>query len=276
MLSMIVKPLLGASFRPAAGGDAPAAQLRCLAFLAAVALRDAVAHVPVVREPEHDPVAPVVDRLGGRDHDVAAGVGHDSVPAAFEPASLDAGAVDLAERDAELAAVLDDAVADDDAVVAPLVAAAANADPLTVAVADAARVDDELDGPAGGGLGYDPGRHLLRLRSREALVGVFERSSVSRWNSTGPDLTLKTENGSTAASACVTALSRARSTAARSSAPEALDEVRPGREVDRAAVVGGGDRSLDGRGVVRRSVTHRALVHDVDHGPGERAVPRSR
>ena len=114
--------------------------------------------------------------LGGRDHDVAAGVGHDSVPAAFEPASLDAGAVDLAERDAELAAVLDDAVADDDAVVAPLVAAAANADPLTVAVADAARVDDELDGPAGGGLGHDPGRHLLRLRAvGRLLVGVLRK-----------------------------------------------------------------------------------------------------
>ena len=55
MLSMIVKPLLGVRRSAAAGGDAPAAQLRCLAFLAAVALRDAVAHVPVVREPNTIP-----------------------------------------------------------------------------------------------------------------------------------------------------------------------------------------------------------------------------
>ena len=173
------------SFRPAAGGDAPAAQLRCLAFLAAVALRDAVAHVPVVREPEHDPVAPVLDRLGGRDHDVAAGVGHDSVPAAFEP-RLDAGAVDLAKRDAELAAVLDDAVADDDAVVAPLVAAAANADPLAVAVADAARVDDELDGPPAASATIPAGTSFGLAQSGGSLSGSFERSIVSRGTRPGP------------------------------------------------------------------------------------------
>ena len=83
-------PLLG----PAAGRDAPAAQLRLVAFLAAVALGDAVVHVPVVREPERDPVAPVVGRRDGGDHDVATRAGHESVPAALEPARLDAGAVD--------------------------------------------------------------------------------------------------------------------------------------------------------------------------------------
>ena len=53
--------------------------------------------------------------------------------------------------------------------------------------------------PAGTSFGF--------AQSGGSLSGSFERSSVSRWNSTGPDLTVKTENGSTAASALMTALS---------------------------------------------------------------------